>query len=250
MRLSERLGRVAANVHSGGVLADIGCDHGFTSIYLVQQGQVRGAIAMDVNAGPLERAAAHVEQYGMAHRIQVRLSDGMDRLAPGEADTILISGLGGALMARILEQGRDVVAGAGELVLSPQSEIFLVRRKIHELGFAIVHEEMVEDHGKYYVIIRAVPGRESYGREEYFYGRRLIQEGDQVFRNYLQGELKRLEEVELHMSGNVLSPQGREKMKKCRQDKENIQGLLNKMERDVTVNSNSGTEDIGGSYEE
>lgn len=241
MRLSKRLGRVAANVQSGGVVADIGCDHGFTSIYLMQQGQARAAIAMDVNEGPLERAAAHVEQYGMGDRIQVRLSDGMEKLVPGEADTILISGLGGALMARILEQGRNVVAEAKELVLSPQSEIFLVRRMIHKLGYAIAHEEMVEDQGKHYVIIRAVPGRESYGEEEYLYGRRLMQERDQVFREYLLRELDRLGKVELHMSGNVLSPQGREKLEKCQQDKENIRNLLNKMERD---------DDIGGIYGE
>lgn len=226
MRLSKRLGRVAANVQSGGVVADIGCDHGFTSIDLVQKGQVRGAIALDVNAGPLARAAEHVEQYGLEDRIQVRLSDGMRELAPGEADTILISGLGGALMERILEQGKDVVKEAQELVLSPQSEIFLVRRKVHELGFAIIHEEMVKDQRKYYVIIRAIPGRERYGEEEYLYGRRLIQEGDQVFREYLQRELTRLEELELHMSGSALSFSGREKLERCRLEKERIQALL------------------------
>ncbi len=229
MRLSRRLGRVAENVESGGIVADIGCDHGFTSIYLVQRGQVRGAIALDVNAGPLARATEHVGQYGLEDRIQVRLSDGMEALSPGEVDTILISGLGGALMERILEQGKDVVREAEELVLSPQSEIFLVRRKVHELGFAIVHEEMVEDQRKYYVIIRAVPGRECYGEEEYLYGRRLIQEGDQVFREYLRRELARLEGLELHMSGSSLSFSGREKLERCRLEKERIQALLHEL---------------------
>lgn len=220
---------MAANVQSGGVVADIGCDHGFTSIYLVQRGQVRGAIAMDVNAGPLARASEHVGQYGLEDRIQLRLSDGMGELMHGEADTILISGLGGALMERILEQGRDVVAEAGELVLSPQSEIFLVRRKVHELGFAIVHEEMVEDQEKYYVIIRAIPGRERYGEEEYLYGRKLVQERDQVFREYLEREALRLEKLDLHMSGSQLSPSGREKLENCRQAREKVQALLNKL---------------------
>lgn len=230
MRLSKRLGRLAANVRSGGVVADIGCDHGFTSIYLVRQGLARGAIAMDVNAGPLARASEHVEQYGLMDRIQVRLSDGMEKLAPGEADTLLISGLGGALMEGILERGRDVVGEAGELVLSPQSEIFLVRKKVHELGFAIVHEEMVEDQGKYYVIIRAVPGRESYGEEEYLYGRMLVREKDPVFREYLRREASRLEKLDLHMSGSALSPRGREKLESCRQDRERIQALLHTLQ--------------------
>lgn len=230
MQLSKRLRRVAANVQSGGVVADVGCDHGFTSIYLVQQGLVSEAIAMDVNRGPLQRAAEHIEQYGLTGKIQLRLSDGLQKLAPGEADTILISGLGGTLMARLLEQGRDVAAGAGELVLSPQSEIFLVRRKIHELGYAIVHEEMVVDQKKYYVILRAVPGREAYREQEYFYGRKLIQERDPVFREFLKKELVRLGEVELHISGNTSSPQGKARLKKCLEDKENIRRILNKME--------------------
>ncbi len=227
MRLSKRLGRVAANVQSGGVVADIGCDHGFTSIHLVRRGQVRGAIAMDVNARPLARAAEHVEQYGLMDRIQIRLSDGMEKLMPGEADTLLISGLGGALMERILEQGRDVVKEAGELVLSPQSEIFLVRRKVHELGFAIAHEEMVEDQKKYYVIIRAISGRECYGEEEYLYGRMLIQERDPVFKEFLGKEILRLEELELHMSERTLSFSGRERLEDCRRNREKIQAILN-----------------------
>ena len=230
MQLSKRLGRVAANVQSGGVVADIGCDHGFTSIYLIQQGLASGAIAMDVNRGPLQRAAEHVQQYGLREKIQLRLSDGLQELAPGEADTILISGLGGALMARLLEQGRDVVDEARELVLSPQSEIFLVRRKIHELGYTIAWEEMVEDQKKYYVILRAVPGRETYQEQEYFYGRKLLQEQDGVVRECLEKELVRLGEVELHISGNTSSPQGKARLKKCLEDKENIRRLLNKME--------------------
>lgn len=226
MRLSKRLGRVAANVQSGGVVADIGCDHGFTSIYLVRQGLAGKAIALDVNAGPLARASEHIGQYGLEDRIQVRQSDGMEKLAPGEADTILISGLGGALMERILEGGRDVVKEARELVLSPQSEIFLVRRKVHELGFSIAHEEMVADQKKHYVIIRAIPGRERYGEEEYLYGRMLIRERDPVFREHLGREASRLEELERHLCEINLSPSGRERLENCRRDRERIQALL------------------------
>lgn len=230
MGLSKRLCRVVANVQSGGVVADIGCDHGFTSISLVQQGLASGAIAMDINQGPLQRAREHVVRYGMTDKIQLRLSDGMEKLMPGEADTIVISGLGGALMTRILQQGSQVVQRARELVLSPQSEIFLVRQKIHELGFTIAHEEMVEDQKKYYVIIRAVPGQEAYDREEYLYGRKLIQEKDRVFRDFLEKEWDRLTEVELHMSGRELSPQGKEKLKKCLSEKKKIQGLRNRID--------------------
>lgn len=229
MRLSKRLERVAQTVKSGGVVADVGCDHGFTSIYLVQHRLAGAAIAMDIGQGPLGRAAEHVEKYGMADRITLRLSDGLEKLAPGEADTILISGMGGALMAGILERGRQTAQAAQEMVLSPQSEIFLVRKKLHEIGFMIDGEDMVEEQGKYYWILRAVPGREVYREEEYIYGRKLVEGSHPVFREFLCREYNRLRQVELHMSSHTLSARGKEKLKKCLAEEENIQRLLNKM---------------------
>lgn len=193
MQLSRRLQRVAANVLSGGVVADIGCDHGFTSIYLVSGGQAASAIAMDINPGPLQRATEHVQSYGMQNQIQIRLSDGTQALRPGEADTILISGMGGGLIERILRQNPDVTGSARELVLSPQSEIFRVRKTLHDMGFRIASEEMISDMGKYYVIIRAVPGKENYFREdEYIYGKYLIDQRNPLLKEFLEKELVRI----------------------------------------------------------
>lgn len=193
MQLSKRLQMVAAQVLSGGVLADIGCDHGFTSIYLVSRGQVRKAIAMDVREGPLGRAAEHVVESGLQEKIELRLSDGTDQLQPGEADTILISGMGGALMEQILRARPEVTKTAQELVLSPQSEVYRIRTCLHELGFRIAREDMVQDMGKYYVALRAVPGTEHYSQTlEYTYGRDLIQQKHPVFQQYMQAERRRV----------------------------------------------------------
>lgn len=193
MQLSKRLQMVAAQVLSGGVLADIGCDHGFTSIYLVSSGQVGKAIAMDVREGPLERAASHVADSGLQEQIELRLSDGTDQLQPGEADTILISGMGGALMEQILRAHPEVTKTAQELVLSPQSEVYRIRTCLHEMGFRIAREDMVQDMGKYYVVLRAVPGTEHYSQAvEYTYGRDLIQQKHPVFRQYMQAERYRV----------------------------------------------------------
>ena len=156
VKLSKRLEVVASCVGSGGTVADIGCDHGFTSIYLTENKMAKCGIAMDINKGPLEKAKIHIEQAGLKDKIETRLSNGLDKLEIGEADTILISGMGGALITEILTKEKDKTLSAKELVLSPQSEIYLVRKCLHELGFFIQCEKMVFDMGKYYVVIKAL----------------------------------------------------------------------------------------------
>ena len=230
MQLSKRLETVAGMVQSGGVVADVGCDHGFTSIFLVQKGLAKKAVAMDINPGPLERAREHIAQYEMEEQIETRLSDGLDGLAAGEADTILISGMGGALMRRILERGEDVVRSCRELVLSPQSENHLVRTKIQESGFAIDREEMLLDQGKYYVVIHAVPGEQHFSREEeYIYGRDLIDRKHPVLAEYLEKERNRLTGILERKPEEGLSEQAAEQFLQLSQQKEHIQDLLIRM---------------------
>lgn len=230
MNLSKRLQRVTANVLSGGVVADIGCDHGFTPIYLIQRGLAKGGIAMDINPGPLERARRHIYQYGMEQKITLRLSDGAKELKPDEADTILISGMGGALISRILRDSKEVVKTAREWVLSPQSEIHLVRHCIHELGFSIAHEEMVQDQGKFYVVIRAVPGEETYQESwEYVYGRRLIENGDAVCIAFLKKEKKRVDKILENISAGNME-KNKNAIHKLQEERIQITDMLKKAE--------------------
>ena len=156
----------------------------FTIIYLVMNQLASAGIAMDVADGPLMRAKEHIHQYGLDNRIALRKSDGLQQLVEGEADTILISGIGGALMERILREFPHVTQSAKELVLSPQSEIYKVRHALHDLGFVIAQEEMVFDQGKYYTIIRCERGSEHYfTEEEYIYGGYLMRTDIRYFWN-------------------------------------------------------------------
>ncbi len=191
-RNQERLKCIASNVKSGGIVADIGCDHAFTSIYLVEEKLARGAIAIDINKEPLKRAWQHIQESGMEEYISVRLSNGARGLKKGEADTILISGMGGALIASILEESINIIKDAKELVLSPQSEIYIVRHFLHDNGFKIVSEEMVKEQGKFYVVIRAVPGSQHYKDESgYIYGEYLIKNKNKILEEFLLKEQKR-----------------------------------------------------------
>lgn len=189
MLLSKRLMTVANCVTKGNRVADIGCDHAYTSIYLIKEQIATHVIAMDINKGPLERANANIRGYRMQEQIETRQSNGAKGLQVGEVDTLLISGMGGALMVNILSERKDVFFGCREVVLQPQSEIHLIRRFLHDNGWSIQMEEMLKEDGKYYVIIKAVPGQEAYERDVFYtYGKRLIEIKHPVLREYLEKE--------------------------------------------------------------
>lgn len=136
-------------------LADVGCDHGYIPIYLCRTEKIPSAIAMDINRGPLERAGKHIAECGLSDRIETRLSDGLEQLRGDEADAVLIAGMGGCLMCRILTAHSGVPESVTELILQPQSDIDRVRRCIRDIGFSITDEDMVEEDGKFYPMIKA-----------------------------------------------------------------------------------------------
>ena len=104
IKLSKRMKAVSSMVTPGGMLADIGTDHGYVPISLVQRKKVKRAIAMDVNIGPLQRANEHIREFKLEEYIETRLSDGVEKLEVGEVDSILIAGMGGELVIRILTE--------------------------------------------------------------------------------------------------------------------------------------------------
>lgn len=163
VRLPARLQAAADFVTPGFCVADVGTDHGFLPIYLVKSGKCPRAVAMDIRKGPLGRAQAHIEESGLGALIKARLSDGIRELAEGEADSIVIAGMGGMTMLHILEDGRTRLAGIKELVLAPQSEIAKVRRYVREHNMHIDKEGLVLENGKFYPVLHVVHGSKAYG---------------------------------------------------------------------------------------
>ena len=200
---------------AGSRLADIGTDHAYIPIYLARSGKIPEAVAMDVNRGPLERAEENIRAYELEDRIKTRLSDGFSALEQGEADSAVIAGMGGGLMIRILKEGEDVVRTLKECILQPQSEIEKVRAFLLEEGFLFIKEDMVEEDGKYYPMMKAAcPGskisslRESgapgadirktdWDETELLYGKCLLKDKNPVLRQYL--------EREIHIKRQILS---------------------------------------------
>lgn len=154
MQLSKRLRAVADLVPGGMVPADVGTDHAYIPIALVEEGKIPRALAMDINQGPLTRAEENIKAHGLEEKIETRLSDGLEKMKKGEADTVLIAGMGGLLTVRILSSKREVLGGA-TLVLQPQSDLPSVRGWLTEEGYAITAEDLVLEDGKYYQMMRA-----------------------------------------------------------------------------------------------
>ncbi|MCM1306999.1 MAG: class I SAM-dependent methyltransferase [Butyrivibrio sp.] len=210
LKLSKRLSAVADMITKGSGVADIGTDHGYIPIYLVQNGLCRYAVATDINEGPLERARGNIRRFGVEDMVSTRLCDGLLGLEAGETDTIVIAGMGGLLITRILESAPDRAHAAKELILSPHSDADALRAFLARNFFVIADESMVKEDGKFYFIIRAVNGSAPVCEgAALYYGLPLLKRRDAVLREYLERELSLREKIIGNLQSNSEDKNGR-----------------------------------------
>lgn len=189
MELSKRLQAVADLVSPGLTVADVGTDHGYIPIYLTLTGKSPKVIAMDIKEGPLQRAKDHIAAYDLQDKIETRLSNGVERLAPNEFECVVIAGMGGALAVQIMEEGEEVFKNLKEFVLQPQSELYKVRKYLKDHSYKIVAENMVLEEGKYYPMMRVIQGEDGdYTDVELLYGKYLLQEKNSILKSFLEKE--------------------------------------------------------------
>lgn len=148
--------KLAGEVQSGDRVADIGTDHGLLPIFLCENRIASHVILCDINSGPLEKARENIARFG-ADLSDLRQGDGLSCISPGEADTIIIAGMGGILIAGILCAGSDTARSAKRLVLQPRSKPEILRRFLRENGYFIIRESLVLERGDICQIITAVP---------------------------------------------------------------------------------------------
>ena len=143
--ISKRLLCCASMVQPGSRVADIGTDHGYLGIYLLQSGAARHVIACDLRKDPLENARRNAKLFGVDGKMELRLSDGLEKILPDEVDTVVMAGMGGDLIQKILSQCPWRRREGLQFILQPQSAGNVLRRWLCEDGFEIQREEPVQD---------------------------------------------------------------------------------------------------------
>lgn len=192
--ISKRLELVASFVPQGAILLDVGSDHAYLPIDLVERGQIGIAIAGEVVEGPYQSAVKNVEAHGLKEKIQVRLANGL--AAFEEADqvsVITIAGMGGRLIARILEEGLDKLANVERLILQPNNREDYLRIWLQENDFQIVAESILEEAGKFYEILVVEAGQMKLSASDVRFGPFLSKEVSTVFVQKWQKEADKLE---------------------------------------------------------
>ncbi|VOT14066.1 Bcl-2 family protein [Streptococcus pneumoniae] len=192
--ISKRLELVASFVPQGAILLDVGSDHAYLPIELVERGKIESAIAGEVVEGPYQSAVKNVEAHGLEEKIQVRLANGLAAFEEEDrVSVITIAGMGGRLIARILEEGLGKLANVERLLLQPNNREDDLRIWLQDHGFQIVAESILEEAGKFYEILVVEAGQMKLSASDVRFGPFLSKEVSPVFVQKWQKEAEKLE---------------------------------------------------------
>lgn len=195
MKLTERLKTIADVIDNCNIIADIGTDHGYIPIFCVKNNMAKGAIACDVNMGPLKIAQENIKKYNLEKCITTRLSDGLMELKKGEADVVVIAGMGGLLIRDIIEAGKSKITDSTLMLIQPMIAPAELRSFLFENGFNIIDEYVVREENKFYNIFAVKKGNVKPTEENIFIGKNLASNSPQVYNDYLSYKIRVTEKI-------------------------------------------------------
>lgn len=194
LSISNRLLACCEFVRPGERVADVGTDHGYLGIYLLQNGLASQVYASDVREKPLEKARENANLYGVADKMQCFLSDGAQRI-PRDFDALVCAGMGADTIIGILKAAPWLRSGAYRLILQPQSTGYDLRRYLSENGWEISRETVCQDSGFLYTVMEAVPGERFLSPGEQYLSPALRQCGSVLLKPYAARCIRGLEET-------------------------------------------------------
>ena len=193
--ITPRFRKILELIPNCNTVADIGTDHAYIPVYLVNKGEAKKAIAMDLREGPLKRAEATVVKYNAKEKTELRLSDGLEKLLPDEADVIVIAGMGGLLINEILEKNAKKHKNA-LFVLQPMTAEVEVRKYLEDNGFVIVDERLAREDNKIYQVMSVRFGNMKIENEvNYHLGIKLFQNNDENLEYAINKLIKKYEVI-------------------------------------------------------
>ncbi len=216
VKLDTRLKMAADEVRHGKKIVDIGTDHAYLPVYLIENNICPSAIAADIGKGPLENAKKVVSvSKDLSEKIELRLSDGLKEIKPYEAEDIVIAGMGGILISEILSAAPWVKDETKRLILQPMSHAEDVRRYLCENGFEIIKEKACSDGKHNYILIVAEFKNKANDKDEAFYYKGLIQ-------------FDKSEDAQLYHNSRMASLiKKRDALKKAGQNVDEIEKIIN-----------------------
>ncbi|MBE7037144.1 MAG: SAM-dependent methyltransferase [Ruminococcaceae bacterium] len=174
--MTPRLLAIADSVPFGATVADVGTDHGYIPIYLYKEHKIERALAMDLRQGPLSRAEENIDRFGLKDFIKTRLSDGLCALSEGEADTAVIAGMGGLLIAEILEKSPVKL---DFYILQPMTATAELREYLAQNDYEITDERLAKEDNKIYTVMTVKHGKMTVLDPVYYQvGEKLIENRD------------------------------------------------------------------------
>jgi len=201
MELKCRLKLIASKTVKCDTVCDIGTDHAYIPIYLVKNKICKKAIACDVKEGPILFAKKHIGYCGLSKYIETRLGDGLDPLCENEANVVIIAGMGGYLISRIIGDGLNKVINCENIILQPMNELECLRKWLYETGFDIVDEELAREGEKIYnVIVAKWIGKPSVKDEVYYhFGEKLFERRDPLLKDFIEKKINTYKKIVLKM---------------------------------------------------
>ncbi len=189
MKINDRLKKIGDLVEANSFCLDVGCDHAFLDIYLVQKDKNIRAVASDVAEGPLSHARENIKRYHLEDKIECRLGNGLDTYSDG-IDTIIISGMGGRSMIGIFKSHMEVLKKVDTIILSPNNYQIDVKKFLCKHKFYLSNEELVKEGKFIYQILVFSKGKRKYTKKDYFFGPVLLKKKGSLFEEYYKRELK------------------------------------------------------------